>query len=220
MWYVPWEPANSFKSVQICLDEVFFLCWGDVSLGCWRSWLTILASVVGFFCCTNFLFWRLTAQFELHNAKFWHMMGVLGLLVPVCLLCTIMSVDGLQHIFLWESSLLLYPVFQTGVFWIHCKLSGMSWMTSVLLVNHQHWYVWGTAWQMHAVTWHYHLRQCWPCTWESKVCLVQSQLASGQLQRLWLLNLSKTSDNSIVLGSAIAPMFWQLVVPCEMVSAE
>ena len=66
------------------------------------------------------------------------MMGVQELLVLVCLLCTIMSVDGLELYVLWESSLLLYPVFQTGVSWICCKLSGMLWMTSVLLVNHQH----------------------------------------------------------------------------------
>ena len=65
------------------------------------------------------------------QCQVWHMMGVLGLLVLVCLLCTIWSVDSLQHLFLWESSLFLYPVFQTGVFWIHCKLSGvLGWLQS------------------------------------------------------------------------------------------
>ena len=65
------------------------------------------------------------------------MMGVQELLVLVCPLCTIVSVSGLQLFVLWESSLWLYPVFQTGVSWIRSKLSGMSWMTSVLLVNYQ-----------------------------------------------------------------------------------
>ena len=70
-----------------------------------------------------------------------------------------------------------------GVSWIHCRLSGMSWMTSVLLVNHQHWYIWGTAWQMHAVAWHYHLHQCQPLHLSLQVDWVQFQLASGQFAK-------------------------------------
>ena len=147
-------------------------------------------------------------------------MGVLRLLVLVCLLCTIVSIDSLQYVFLWESSLLLCPVFQTGVFWIRCKLLGMSWMTSVLLVNHRHWYVWGTAWWMHAVAWNYHLHQCRPCTWESQVCLVQSQPASGQSQRLWLLSPSEHWLTQLSQDQHCSSYIWWLVVPCEIVSAE
>ena len=166
------------------------LCWGVVSWGVEDlDWLSCLLSWASSAAPT------FSSGGWLHSwapqCQVWHMMGVLGLLVLVCLLCTIMSVDSLQHVFLWESSLLLCPVFQTGVFWIRCKLSGVLWMTSVLLVNHRHWYIWGTAWWMHAVAWHYHLHQCQPCTWESQVCLVQSQPASGQSQRLQLLSLSK-----------------------------
>ena len=171
----------------ICLDMPWWgplWCWGVEVLGledlCWLFYI---------------LFWVSSAAPTssggwLHSwvplCKVWHMMGVQEWLVLVCLLCTIMSVDGLQLFVLWGSSLLLYPVFWTGVSWICCKLSGMLWMTSVLLVNHWHWYIWGTAWQMHAVAWCYHLHQCQPCTWESQVDWVQYQLTSGQSQRLLL----------------------------------
>ena len=147
-------------------------------------------------------------------------MGVQELLVLVCLLCTIMSVDGLQLFVLWESSLLLYPVFQTGESWIHCKLSGMSWMTSVLLVNHRCWYIWGTAWQIHAVAWCYHLHQCQPCTWELQVVWVQSQLASGQSQRLLLLSLSKHWISQLFQDQLHSSYAQWLVIPCEVMSAE
>ena len=129
-------------------------------------------------------------------------MGVLGLLVLVCLLCTIMSIEGLQHIFLWESSLLLCPVFQTGVFWICCKLSGVLWMPSILLVNHRHWYVWGTAcgecMQWHDIT---------TCT-SVDLALESHKFVWSNLS--WHLDSRKASvvesiqtDNSIVFGSAL-----------------
>ena len=147
-------------------------------------------------------------------------MGVQEWLVLVCLLCTIMSVDGLQLFVLWESSLLLYPVFQTGVSWTCCKLSGVSWMTSVLLVNHQHWYIWGIAWQMCTVAWHYHPHQCQPCTWESQVDWVQSQQASGWLQRPLLLSLSEHQISQLSQDQLHSSCVWWLVILCEVMSAE
>ena len=188
-------------------------------LRCWRSCLAFLPSVVGFFCCINFIFWRLTAQLSYTMPSLAH---------DGSPYITGSSVSTMYHLFYrWfatffplESSLLLYPVFQPGVFWIHCKLSGMSWMISVLLVNHQHWYLWGTAWRMCTVAWHYHPHQCQPCTWESQVYLVQSQLASRQSQRLQLLSLSEHQITQLSQDQHCSSYVWQLVVPCEMVSAE
>ena len=61
MWYVPGKwPIPSNLSGYALMRSSFVLRGGE--LGCWKSCLTILPSVVGFFCCTNFLFWRLTAQ--------------------------------------------------------------------------------------------------------------------------------------------------------------
>ena len=144
--------ANSFESIWICLDEVFFCIEGW-----WVGVLKILIDYLAF--CGGLLLLHQLSLLEVDctvaQYQVWHIMGVLGLLVLVCLLCTNVSIDGLQHVFLWESSLLLCPVFQTGVFWICCKLSGMSWMTSILLVNHQHWYIWeqlGKCMQWHDIT--------------------------------------------------------------------
>ena len=133
--------------LQIYLDMPWWdllLCWGvEVSDLEGSVWLIRVLWWVSSAAPTS------SSGGSLHSwvpqCQVWHMMGVWEWLVLVCMLCTIMSVDGLQLFVLWESSLLLYPVFQTGVSWIHCKLSGMLWMTSVLLVNHQCWYIWGTA---------------------------------------------------------------------------
>ena len=53
--------TNSFKSVWVYLYEVL-CCVVLSSFRLSRSCLTFSCSVVGFFCCTNFLCWRLTAQ--------------------------------------------------------------------------------------------------------------------------------------------------------------
>ena len=191
--------------LQIFLDMSWWgllLCWRVVSWGVenldWHFYLLWWASSAApTFSSGGWLHsWAPQCQV-------WHMMGVLGLLVPVCLLCNIWSVDSLQHLFLWESSLLLYPVFWTEVFWIRCKLSGMLWMTSVLLVNHQCWYIWGTAWWMRTVAWHYHLHQCQPCTWG--VASLFSPISAGiwTVAKASVVESIWTSDNSIVLGSVL-----------------
>ena len=64
-----WEMANSFESVQICLDEVFFCVEG------WR--FQVLKVLFDFppFCCGFLLLYQLLLLevdciVEFHNAKF------------------------------------------------------------------------------------------------------------------------------------------------------
>ena len=111
------------------------LYWGMVSWGVeglvWLSYLQLwVSSAAQTFSSGGWLHsWPQLCQV-------WHMMGVLGLLVPVCLLCTIRSLDGLQHISFGSPIYCCIQCSKLGYFGfvVNCQVCH-GWL--VLLVNHQ-----------------------------------------------------------------------------------
>ena len=193
--------ANSFKSIWICLDRVF-LCVEGGELRCWRSCFTFLPSVEGFFCCTNFLFWRLTAQLSSTMPSLAHdgsprIAGpsVSAMYLQVCRWFATYFPLGVQSIVVSRCS-------KRGYFGsivscqVHHGWLQFSWWTIRIDMSGQQL---GKCSQWHDITTHTSVN----LALESHK-LIWSNLSRhlDRLQRLQLLSLSEPSDISIVLGSA------------------
>ena len=174
-------------------------------LRCWRSCLTFLPSVVGSLLLHQLSLLEVDCTVEFHYCQVRHMMEVLGLLVPVCPLCTI-------SVCRWFATSCSFgsPVYcciqcsKLGYFGSHCKLSGICrgwfqsscWTISIDTSGKQLGKCARSGMTLPPAC------QCWPCTWESQVWLGLISAGIWTVAKASVVESIQTSDISIISGSA------------------